>query len=186
MIKWLFVKYVHIYNFLQKAIPMPITRVSMFFVELLFKTSVELLVKFGPLSGDGTERPLGVSCRTFFRTFLPQVLTRERCHGRVEEIFFFFIFSFQKTKLSSFRRKTICSESDELLLSNVVLDGGLNFVVGKKSHQLSLESLVELVLDGLVDVRLRHLLVATFGEDDRQTTFQKLGELCDDLGRRHC
>ena len=105
MIKWLFVKYVHIYNFLQKAIPMPITRVSMFFVELLFKTSVELLLKLGPLSGDGTERPLGVSCRTFFSNFSSSGSDERTMPRKSWRNFLLLHFFFSENKTFKFSKK---------------------------------------------------------------------------------
>ena len=74
----------------------------------------------------------------------------------------------------------LCSDRDELL-ADLGLDDGLRVAVGQDLDELSLESLVELVLDGLVGVVVaRQLVVATLGEDDRQTTLQELGDFGDD------
>ena len=74
----------------------------------------------------------------------------------------------------------LCSDGDELL-ADLGLDDGLRVAVGQDLDELSLEGLVELVLDGLVGVVVaRQLVVATLGEDDRQTTLQELGDFGDD------
>ncbi len=138
-------------------------------------------------SGDGTERELVLLlCLQLgfelipsgFRSssVVPSRGTRRTNEDRRDwKRFFNFFLHFLSRNFVSKRVQT-CSDGDELLLSGVVL---------KEGQELSLESLVKLVFDGLFDVSQTnggrgHLLVTTFGQDEWQTTFQKLGELCDD------
>ena len=68
-----------------------------------------------------------------------------------------------------------------MLLGCVHLDDGLNFASGQDLEELGLQGLVQFILDGLLGVVLaRQFLVATLGQDERQTTLQKLCDLRDD------
>ena len=73
------------------------------------------------------------------------------------------------------------SNLDQLMLLGCVhLDDGLNFASGQDLEELGLQGLVQFILDGLLGVVLaRQFLVATLGQDERQTTLQKLCDLRD-------
>ena len=160
----------NLFLFLSFAIRCKETRIRSFVLRCERKASME--------SGDETEWELCflLLCLQLGFELVPFDLHWFRLAENLENErrmfnFFFFIFS----ESQKFRVET-CSDGDELLLAGVVLEEG---------QELSLEGLVQFVFDGLFDVGQTnggrgHLLVTTFGQDDRQTTFQKLGELCDD------
>ena len=121
---------------------------------------------------------------TFFILFLCSCCTEHFIPETFRWAWHFFHFHQKWVKASDFfhfHQNSVAarSKSDEGLAG--LLMGKLLRFVCKDGQKLGLKSLVKLIFDGLFDVgRRHHFFVATLGQDNRQATFQELGEFSDD------